>query len=273
MAMAAGIATLDIIRDTDACERATAMATKLRAGMNEVLEDENVAWAVYGEHSFFHLHSNPRGESIRPAAFDAHTLSIDALKGKADFQKEGSITLPAITPTPPPAMPSAASEPVPATPPAPIFVSEKVMDEAAFLPENEEQAMHAIYNYAFITDSEEGLILVDVIPMVGVIYARVFKIKVWVDSSIHEYRRHRLWPPQPSGYNAMMGLPGNLSTKPKFIVHGEEDELIALKTVRQFYAGLPEPREFVQIDRANHLFDGQASEVGDALEELLADFS
>jgi len=79
---AAGIATLDIIRDTDACERATAMATKLRAGMNEVLEEENVAWAVYGEHSFFHLHSNPRGESIRPAAFDAHTLSIDALKGK-----------------------------------------------------------------------------------------------------------------------------------------------------------------------------------------------
>ena len=26
-----------------------------------------------------------------------------------------------------------------------------------------------------------------------------------------------------------------------------------------FYAGLPEPREFVQVDRANHLFDGQAS--------------
>jgi hypothetical protein len=29
----------------------------------------------------------------------------------------------------------------------------------------------------------------------------------------------------------------------------------------------------VEIDRANHLFDGQASEVGDALEELLTDFS
>ncbi len=64
-----------------------------------------------------------------------------------------------------------------------------------------------------------------------------------------------------------------LSTKPKFIIHGEEDELISLKLVRQFYAALPEPKEFVQIDRANHLFDGQASEVGDAIEELLADFS
>jgi alpha/beta superfamily hydrolase len=63
------------------------------------------------------------------------------------------------------------------------------------------------------------------------------------------------------------------SSKPKFIVHGEEDELIPVKGVRQFYATLPEPKEFVQIDRANHLFDGQASEVGDALEELLADFS
>jgi glutamate-1-semialdehyde 2,1-aminomutase len=79
---AAGIATLDIIRDTDVCERATAMAAKLRTGMNQVLEDENVSWAIYGEHSFFHLHSNPLGEAIRPTGFDARTLTIDALKGK-----------------------------------------------------------------------------------------------------------------------------------------------------------------------------------------------
>jgi len=63
-----------------------------------------------------------------------------------------------------------------------------------------------------------------------------------------------------------------LSTKPKFVVHGESDELIPLKAVREFYAQLQEPKEFVEIDRANHLFDGQASEVGDALEELLLDF-
>ncbi len=64
-----------------------------------------------------------------------------------------------------------------------------------------------------------------------------------------------------------------MSTKPKFIVHGESDELIPLKLVRELYAQLPEPKELVEIDRANHLFDGQASEVGDALEELLEDFS
>jgi uncharacterized protein len=63
------------------------------------------------------------------------------------------------------------------------------------------------------------------------------------------------------------------SLKPKFIVHGERDELIPLRAVREFYAQLNEPKEFVEIDRANHLFDGQASEVGDALEELLTDFT
>src|SRR5687767_3195462 len=63
------------------------------------------------------------------------------------------------------------------------------------------------------------------------------------------------------------------SAKAKFIVHGEEDELIPIKLVREFYAQLQDPKELVVIDRANHLFDGQAAEIGDALEELLGDFS
>lgn len=63
------------------------------------------------------------------------------------------------------------------------------------------------------------------------------------------------------------------STKPKFIIHGERDELIPLTRVREFYAGLLEPKELIEIDRAGHLFDSQASEVGDALESLLEDFS
>lgn len=63
------------------------------------------------------------------------------------------------------------------------------------------------------------------------------------------------------------------SRKPKFIIHGERDELISIKLARHFYAQLAEPKEFVEIDRADHLFDGQASEVGDALADLLEDFS
>ena len=63
------------------------------------------------------------------------------------------------------------------------------------------------------------------------------------------------------------------SMKPKFIIHGERDELIPLTRVREFYARLLEPKELIEIDRASHLFEGQESEVGDTLEELLEDFS
>ena len=60
--------------------------------------------------------------------------------------------------------------------------------------------------------------------------------------------------------------------KPTFLIHGERDELISVKDVRKFYAQLPEPKELVVIDDTDHLFDGRASEVGDAVEDLLKDF-
>jgi alpha/beta superfamily hydrolase len=59
----------------------------------------------------------------------------------------------------------------------------------------------------------------------------------------------------------------------KFIIHGGHDELISIKLARYFYAQLQEPKEFVEIDRADHLFDGQTTEVGEALTDLLEDFS
>lgn len=62
------------------------------------------------------------------------------------------------------------------------------------------------------------------------------------------------------------------SPKPKFFIQGERDEICPLKVLRQFYAQLLEPKEMVVIDRANHLFEGQATEVGDAIEELLGDY-
>jgi alpha/beta superfamily hydrolase len=62
------------------------------------------------------------------------------------------------------------------------------------------------------------------------------------------------------------------STKPKFFVQGDLDELCPLKDLRAFYAKLKEPKELVVIDGANHLFEGKTAEVGEALEDLLADF-
>jgi alpha/beta superfamily hydrolase len=60
---------------------------------------------------------------------------------------------------------------------------------------------------------------------------------------------------------------------PKFIIHGESDELISIKEIRKFYAQIPEPKELVTIEDANHLFEGKTSMVGEAVEDLLADFN
>jgi alpha/beta superfamily hydrolase len=62
------------------------------------------------------------------------------------------------------------------------------------------------------------------------------------------------------------------STKPKFLIHGEWDEISPLKEVREFYARAAEPKELVVIDAADHLFDGKVSEVADAIEDLLGDW-
>jgi alpha/beta superfamily hydrolase len=64
-----------------------------------------------------------------------------------------------------------------------------------------------------------------------------------------------------------------ISHKPKFFIHGERDELIPLRAVREFYARTAEPKELVVIDAADHLFDGKVSEVADALEDLLGDWN
>jgi alpha/beta superfamily hydrolase len=59
------------------------------------------------------------------------------------------------------------------------------------------------------------------------------------------------------------------STKPKFFIHGEYDEICALRAVREFYGHASEPKDLVVIDAANHLFDGHVTEVAEAIEDLL----
>jgi uncharacterized protein len=62
------------------------------------------------------------------------------------------------------------------------------------------------------------------------------------------------------------------STKPKFFVQGEVDEVCPLEGMWTFYGKLEEPKELVVVDAADHLFEGKAEDVGDALEDLLSDF-
>ena len=63
------------------------------------------------------------------------------------------------------------------------------------------------------------------------------------------------------------------STKAKFFIQAERDEICPLKDTREFYARCAEPKELVVIDGADHLFDGKVSEVADAIEDLLGDWS
>ena len=63
------------------------------------------------------------------------------------------------------------------------------------------------------------------------------------------------------------------STKPKFFIQGERDELCPLKEMQEFYARAADPKELVVIDAADHLFDGKTSEVAEAVEDLLGDWS
>jgi uncharacterized protein len=63
------------------------------------------------------------------------------------------------------------------------------------------------------------------------------------------------------------------SAKAKFFVHGEFDELCPLKEMREFYARCAEPKDLVVIDAADHLFEGKVSQVAEAIEDLLGDWS
>ena len=62
------------------------------------------------------------------------------------------------------------------------------------------------------------------------------------------------------------------STKPKFFVQGEADEVCPLEGLWRFYGQLKEPKEIVVIDGVDHLFEGKTTEVGEALEDLLGDY-
>jgi glutamate-1-semialdehyde 2,1-aminomutase len=83
LSAAAGIAALKVIRDTDACGRANAYADRLRAAMTDVLADEGVAWAMYGEYSGFHIFTNPERRACDPRGFDPLSVDIFELKNNA----------------------------------------------------------------------------------------------------------------------------------------------------------------------------------------------
>ena len=81
-------------------------------------------------------------------------------------------------------------------------------------------------------------------------------------------------PPVATSVSGMdYSFPNTLaSTKPKFFLQGEADEVCPLEAMWKFYGRLEEPKDLVVIDAADHLFDGRTQEAGEALEDLLSDF-
>jgi glutamate-1-semialdehyde 2,1-aminomutase len=80
LAAAAGIATLEKVATTDACACASEAGARLRTGMNDVLVHEAMPWAVYGQHSLFHVFTNPKGLAIDAKRFDPLAIGFEGLK-------------------------------------------------------------------------------------------------------------------------------------------------------------------------------------------------
>ncbi len=60
--------------------------------------------------------------------------------------------------------------------------------------------------------------------------------------------------------------------KPKIFIHGTLDTLIPVEKVEEFYSGLPEPKELVKIEGADHFFTGKLDELMEAMRGLIEEY-
>jgi glutamate-1-semialdehyde 2,1-aminomutase len=83
---AAAVATLQIIKTTDACQRAIDYGRGLQDALDDVFRDEGVNWIAYGKYGGFHVFLNPNNisttrEEIESGKFDYATLCAPAGPG------------------------------------------------------------------------------------------------------------------------------------------------------------------------------------------------
>ena len=84
---AAAVATLSIIEKENVCEAAERTASEIRAGMRQILVEEQVPWGIYGEASTFIVFQNPTNLPIDPATFDPLQLGFAGLKGNRNPER------------------------------------------------------------------------------------------------------------------------------------------------------------------------------------------
>ncbi|MBK9171245.1 MAG: aminotransferase class III-fold pyridoxal phosphate-dependent enzyme [Bryobacterales bacterium] len=78
---AAGVATLNALRDGAIIDRANRTAAAIRDGMNAALQRRGLGWRVYGEFSGFHLFVNREGDGAGVEDIYAGRVSAARLKG------------------------------------------------------------------------------------------------------------------------------------------------------------------------------------------------
>ena len=78
---AAGLATLKLVAESDAIQRANRMAKLLRKRLNEVIQETGSNWVAYGEFSGFHLFTNPRNRDVPLDDIYAGKVPFEELKG------------------------------------------------------------------------------------------------------------------------------------------------------------------------------------------------
>lgn len=83
LSAAAGIAALTMVRDTDACQRASRYAADLRRALREVIAEASVPWVVYGSFSGFHIFTNPEGRSLSAEEIESGKHDYRTLKAPA----------------------------------------------------------------------------------------------------------------------------------------------------------------------------------------------
>lgn len=84
---AAGLATLRIIHETDAIERANAAAAAIRDGMNAVLRARRLNWCVYGQFSDFHIHMGGDVDPGEPDQIYQGRVPWQKLKGAVPAER------------------------------------------------------------------------------------------------------------------------------------------------------------------------------------------
>jgi glutamate-1-semialdehyde 2,1-aminomutase len=78
---AAGLATLELIAQTDAIQQANRAAEQLRNRLNEVIRKVGSPWLAYGQFSGFHLFTNPAKRNVSLADIYAGRVPFEELKG------------------------------------------------------------------------------------------------------------------------------------------------------------------------------------------------